>query len=368
MSLIERLRHAWTSRIEPGLYRGTRAALLPTDVVLSLLAKRSYPIFRAWQRYAAATNHYFDRGRPPHLSQPDGVLVEQLRQHGFVVTPSGYPAAEIRAARDWVVDRAERARQRVGESREIARYEENGLVAEVMPVDGRVRLHFSPDALVAADVPSVIRDFADTRFCRELTAAYFDTGVDDMRCRVPYYVAEVVTPNERLETWHIDCLRATVKCFLLLDDVGEAQAPLRYIDRSHLVDDERLRLFYEIARGGLGAAYFGDDDATAYDGGALHLTAPAGSLLAFDSRGIHAGSFCRSGVRVTLVNGYRPPQARRLSPRLFRDLVRTPYPWERATAATRRDEQSPVTSSGAAVRSRAGCPNLGGQRCSPREG
>jgi hypothetical protein len=335
MRFIERLRNAWTSRVERGLYRGTRAALLPPDALLSILAKRSYPMFRIWQRYASATERYFYGERPPDPSRYDGASVHHLREHGYMIAPSEYASAAVLAARDWVVEQAERARAQVAGSREISEHEEDGIVAEVMPVDGRVRLHFSPAGLKRNDIPDVIRHFADAPVCRELTAAYFDTGVDAMVAGTPYYVAEVVTANERLETWHIDCLRATVKCFLLLDDVGEAQAPLRYIDGSHVVDEARLRLFYQIAHGGLGAAYFDTDEAAAYDGGARHLTAPAGSLLAFDSRGIHAGSFCRSGARVTLANGYRPPQARRLTPRLFRDPARIPYPWERATRAMR---------------------------------
>jgi hypothetical protein len=337
MSFFDRLRGAWTSRVERGLYRGRRVALLPPDALLSILAKRSYPLFRAWQRYASMTERYFDgRGRPDP-SRYDAALLDHLRDHGYAVAPGEYAPAAIRSARDWVLDRAERARARAGDRRDISEHEENGVVAEVMPLDGRVRLHFSPGALAIGDVPEVIRQFADAPRCRALTAAYFATGAEDMIASAPYYVAEVVTPNERLETWHIDCLRPTIKCFLLLDDVGEAQAPLRYVDRSHVVDEERLRLFFEIARGGLGAAYFDAETAASHDRVARHLTAPAGSLLAFDSRGIHAGSFCKSGARVTLANGYRPPQARRLTPRLFRDPVRTPYPWERATAATRRD-------------------------------
>ncbi|MGZ3442988.1 MAG: phytanoyl-CoA dioxygenase family protein, partial [Polyangia bacterium] len=201
---------------------------------------------------------------------------------------------------------------------------------------GRVRLHFTRAMLDGGALPEVVRRFADDPASRALAAAYFDAGASDMVARVPYYIAEVMTPAEKVETWHVDCLRPTMKCFLLLEDVGEEQAPLRYIDGSHLVDEERRQLFYRIARGGLGAAYFDADAAAAYDRAALHLTAPAGTLLAFDSRGIHAGSRCRNGTRVALVNGYRPPRALRLSPRLFRDPEQTPYPWERVTNAQPR--------------------------------
>ena len=325
---FERLRASWSSRVEPGLYQGRRAALLPADAALSLLAKRSYPLFRVWHRWAAATDGWFS-GTAPEVSAPDADVLATLRAQGTAMTAGGYDAAAVRSARDWVVAQADRARTLAGEDRTITKHDLDGVVAEVMPLDGRVRLFFSPTVLARADMPNVIRRFADDPRCRALTAAYFDCAPRDMLAATPYYMAEVMTPATKLESWHIDCLRPTIKCFLLLDDIGEEQAPLRYIDRSHLVDEARLRLFYRIARGGLGAAYFDDGAAADYDRQARHVVGTAGSLVVFDSRGIHAGSICRSGTRITLANGYRPPRARRLSPRLFRDPEQTPYPWER---------------------------------------
>ena len=65
MSLMQRLRYAWSSRVESGLYRGPRAARWPSDAVLSLLAKRSYALVRGVQRHALATDPYFDAGAAP---------------------------------------------------------------------------------------------------------------------------------------------------------------------------------------------------------------------------------------------------------------------------------------------------------------
>ncbi|MCU1278785.1 MAG: hypothetical protein JWM53_2331 [bacterium] len=337
MSLIDRIRRAWSSRIEPGLYRGGRAAFLPADVVLSLLAKRSYACFRVWDRYAAATGRYFDRGGgAPDASAYDAAALQSMRERGYALAASGYDAAAVRAARDWVLERARRARDLAGASRDISTQQVDGIVAEVMPADGRVRLHFTHAILEGSDLPEAIRRFADDSACRALAAAYFNARGGDLVARVPYYIAEVMTPAEKLESWHIDCLRPTMKCFLLLDDVGEEQAPLRYIEGSQRVDEQRRQLFYRIARGGLGAAYFDSNAAAEYDRTARHMTAATGTLVAFDSRGIHAGSMCRRGARVALVNAYRPPRALRLSPRLFRDPVQTPYPWERVTEVSPR--------------------------------
>jgi hypothetical protein len=59
------------------------------------------------------------------------------------------------------------------------------------------------------------------------------------------------------------------------------------------------------------------------------MTAPANTVIAFDTRGVHAGSHLTEGLRVTLATGYRPAAGTRINPRHFPDLEKSPYPWER---------------------------------------
>src|SRR5262249_23071495 len=180
----------------------------------------------------------------------------------------------------------------------------------------------------------------------KLVRAYF--GAERILTGLPYYMAEVMEPAARLEPWHFDCIRPTIKAYLSLDEIGFQQAPLRFVPGSHRMDQARHRLFYAVCRGGLGAAYFAREDCNRLDGSAVAMTAPAGTFILFDTRGSHAGSMCRSGRRVVLANGHRPARVARLNPRMFRDPAPTPYPWQVSaefwnglTALTYRPAEAP---------------------------
>jgi len=309
-------------------------ALLPVDLVLSLLAKRSFTLYRFWYRYREWTDGLFDsNSAAPNARTFAASVVEQLRERGFAILPTGFSDENIAATCAWVLKRHADAKSRAARAERKTRqtaiaWNDGGITYEVeCHGGGRTRLHFSTEALTRTDVPEVIRRFADLPDIRALCGAYF--ARTRLIANLPYLIAEVIEPNTWIETWHIDCIRPTLKVFLTLANVTEKQGPLRVVPGSHKVDAERHRLFYRICNGGLGHAYFDRPEFARYERAAVSLVAPANRFIVFDNRGVHAGSFVQSGLRIVLANGYRPVTANRLNPRVFRDPEPVPYPWER---------------------------------------
>lgn len=328
--MIGRMLNRLSGRIDPNVYSGLRAGLIPFDLSLSLLAKRSYGFYRTWYAYSELTRRYFERRNS--AAATDASLLSRLRNDGFVTAPSGFSPAAVATAHQWVIDRADQCRE------EASRIDPTGLLqsvewrsgAEQRQVDrrtGRVRMFFSAADPAQESWPTVVKRYFHEQRWRGLAQGHFNT--EDIVAGVPYFMAEVLTQGPHLEPWHIDCLRPTLKAFLYLSDVGAEQGPLRYIPGTHVLDDERHHLFYRICNGGLGHAYFSEDENRRLDARGTSVCAPAGTVVAFDTQGLHSGSFCMSGMRVALVIGYRPVTALRLNPRLFRDPAPVPHPWER---------------------------------------
>lgn len=135
-------------------------------------------------------------------------------------------------------------------------------------------------------------------------------------CR-PGCHAEVAIPAGKVGQWHIDCLRPSVKAMIYLNDIGEEQAPFRYLKGTHIPDAEIHRQIHRISRSGLDEAYFDAETNALYDAKAEVYARPANTLLLFETRGRHAGSLCADGMRVAMVNGFRPATSLRVSPRFF---------------------------------------------------
>ena len=338
----DRIRGAFSSRVSAGTYRGLRSALIPIDWTLSLLAKRSYLAYRLWHRYGELTDPIFD-GPPSEAAGVAADWLARLRDDGFLVTPAPFSAAEVATTRDWLLRLCEHAqaearrRDPEGRANEQLAWNEGDVRIEVMRDDGRYRFHFTPATLERSDVPPLLREFALAPEIRALCRAYFEAS--ELADYLPYYMAEVMLPAPRLESWHIDCMRPTIKTYLFLDDVGEEQAPLRYIRGTHRIDPLKHRQFFRIATSGLGSAYAEPAECERFDREAATVTCPAGTLVVFDNRGEHAGSQCRSGHRILLAMGYRPLAATRVNPRFFRDPDPMKYPWARQPVA--RDTRYP---------------------------
>jgi hypothetical protein len=337
--MLAKLAHRISGRVEAETYPGALAGLIPVDLALSLLAKRSYPMYRLWRRYGELTGRYFERcasavAAPyPYPYPYDEGHVRALRARGLVRVGQPFSAEEVAETRAWVLDRIEPARPRAAEldptgQESAVRWHDEGLRYEVDRRTGRLRIYFPRVPAGAHEKwPRILREFGDVPAWHALAQAYFGTGA--VRSHQPYMMAEVLTPAPDIEPWHIDCLRPTLKSFLYLTDVGLGQGPLRFQPGTHVLDEARHRMFYRICNGGLGHAYMGEEECRRLDAICESVTGPAGTALLFDTQVLHAGSWCTEGMRVALVNGYRPLVATRLNPRLFRDPRPVPSPWEK---------------------------------------
>ena len=107
---------------------------------------------------------------------------------------------------------------------------------------------------------------------------------------------------------------------LYLEDVTVGKAPFRYLLGTHHPNPRTRRQWYYVARSGLEETYYDAATNAVFDMRAKVFTAPANTFLLFDNRGQHAGSLCREGRRVVLVNGFRPATGTRLNPRFLPDL------------------------------------------------
>jgi hypothetical protein len=315
-------------RISPGTYHGFRKAMLPLDFGLSVLAKRNYQLYRLWHRYADLTNPYFCHADPGAAACPPELL-ESLQAHGHALQENAYPADAVAEARAWLIDLYERALPRLpaGDAGDALKWEERGVRHEFYPRTGNLR--FYVDEAARPDLPRAVTSFMDDGVMHALAQAYF--GTTRVLPRLPYFMAEVLLPRPHTETWHLDCLRPTLKTFLFLDDVRPAQGPLRVIAGSHLQSEEQHRIFYRLCRGGPAGAYFEPEEDRKLDPRGVPVTGRAGSVAIFDTRMLHAGSCCTSGMRLILVNGYRPEYALRVGPRHFRDPEPALLPWQRTS-------------------------------------
>ncbi|HEX2571003.1 MAG TPA: phytanoyl-CoA dioxygenase family protein [Polyangia bacterium] len=332
--MLAKLAHRISGRVEAETYPGALAGLIPVDLVLSLLAKRSYPLYRLWRRYGELTGPYFDQCAAAVAAPPDEGHLRELRARGLVRVGQPYSTGEVAEARAWVLERVEPMRRRAAEldpsgQASSVRWQDEGLRYEVDRRTGRLRIYFprGPAGEQAERWPRILREFGDVPAWHALAQAYFGAGA--VRAGQPYMMAEVLTAAPDIEPWHIDCLRPTLKSFLYLTDVGSAQGPLRFQPGTHVLDEARHRMFYRICNGGLGHAYMGEEESRRLDAICEAVTGPAGTALLFDTQVLHAGSWCTEGMRVALVNGYRPLVATRLNPRLFRDPRPVPSPWEK---------------------------------------
>lgn len=118
--------------------------------------------------------------------------------------------------------------------------------------------------------------------------------------------------NILVDDWHTDTWKHRFKAFLYLSDVAEENAPLRYLAGSHTGKNWRVRRFWlDYLRHAVGGSsvnhYVARETASERHNPAFRevvCTGPAGTLILFDTRGIHRGSPLESGHRMVLNQGF----------------------------------------------------------------
>ena len=310
-----------------GTYDGARKLLMPPDFFFSMLAKRSYSLYRLWDIWADATKVLFpvrahEKDGSPELFEFNSRYVDDLRSTGVTEIPDAFPQDWIEEARDYIMGRFRAALEKLekmsNESEEEIRwYDEDGVFVYCSPRQGRYRFGFPTDPVGREKLPRPIQEFMRLPVAHQIIEEYY--GMSVTPCR-PGCMAEVMLPGNDVEQWHIDCFRKGVKAFLYLTEVTAAQAPFRYLTGTHVPDSEAHRHIYSVGRTGTSEAYYDESTNRRYDEEAQVFTRPANTLLLFDNRGRHAGSACTEGMRVVLVNGFRPATSTRINPMLIPHL------------------------------------------------
>ncbi len=159
----------------------------------------------------------------PRVQLHDEDALTKLRQQGYATFSSPFSSDEIAEARAFVLARyAETKRAIAARAPAIegrpTQWEADGVTYDVNVADGRTRMHFSTAALENRNLPRAIREVPSLGALRSMASAYFDS--ENVIAGLPYYMAEVMEPGTRLEPWHIDCLRKTIKFSLSLDEIG----------------------------------------------------------------------------------------------------------------------------------------------------
>jgi hypothetical protein len=237
------------------------------------------------QRHVTAVN---DKPSDPHLA----ALVED----GFVLIPALHGRALIQLLHDRIYDLAERVRTGKHDKEwKTLTYQEDGIY-RIRDIEGVV-----PEARQILDHPltnGLVRSYLQTTKFRT-TGNYIDFKPD--------LVHDYTTVP------HLDSWKSQLKIFTLLADVNEANAPLVYFAKTHRDGEWRRQFDYTmwsgdyIGGGGVVPPHVLRDLHNAGGPAApreVMITAPAGSAIIADTRGVHRASNLRGGYRLQIVQKF----------------------------------------------------------------
>ncbi len=312
------------------VYAGWKKVFIPLDLVFSKFAKHSYPMYRVWNKWIMKTNSVYAKHQIAGAPTTENFsfepkLVEEIKEKGFTVIEQAFSEEDIQKTREYILGLYEYSISAVKTAENVKTdeegiskiwTEESGITYTVIEEKGRYRFMFPTDPEKLKKMPDFIQAFAALPVTHQIIEDYYDMRVYSNQ---PYVMAEVMIPNGEVESWHIDCFRKGCKAFLYLNEVKKEQGPLRYLEGSHKVEDLDKQIF-RVGRSGLGEAYYDDKINAEYDKTGKYVTAPGNSLVIFDNQGVHAGSLCSEGIRVALVNSFRPVSSKRINPRMLPNL------------------------------------------------
>lgn len=253
---------------------------------------RKYPILKANPGYYVlqrARSFRKARVRAETASRPE--VVRELEQHGFATMTGLFSPSDIDAWREAVLEI---------KGRVVAGERAPGVFLNPDGPPGLFRVERASEVIPATSA------FFRHPELDAIARAYLSPEVVSFRNEIDVRFAS--NQNLQADLYHFDNWRPILKAFLLLTDVGEDQAPFRYLCGSHRWGLWRYR--HEV-----------DFDVHGPDGRFGHFfpqevrklrrehswrevlgTGRAGTLILADTRGLHAGTVLRNGHRLLLSN------------------------------------------------------------------
>lgn len=226
---------------------------------------------------------------------PDPNLASLL-ENGFVLLPGYYPESKIKPLHDAAREMLERVR--AGQAPQSWRTLDYG-------EDGIYRLLDCGTHLTNAK--AILED----TYIRKLVDAYLNGT--PVRAYAEYIDYKPDLRHDHTSVLHMDSWRAQPKVFTLLSDVGPYNAPMVYWAKTHRDAEWRRRFDYAFwsedsfgingiyAAGQLRALRAADPDEGPRE---VTITAPAGSVLIADTRGVHRASCLIEGYRLEIVQKF----------------------------------------------------------------
>lgn len=150
------------------------------------------------------------------------------------------------------------------------------------------------------------REFFEDPMIVNMALAYVSPNVKTYQRMVEKRFGHHIAEHQ--DSWHFDDWITRFKAFLYLTDVGPGNAPFTYLKGSHKPGAWRLHKELEYHHYNMTRAHgfyfpwevdhlrerFGFEEAV--------FTAPAGTLILTDTKGIHRGTTLREGSRIMLAN------------------------------------------------------------------
>jgi hypothetical protein len=227
--------------------------------------------------------------RPELTQRPE--LLEELDREGIAIVPDYMPAdriAEMLAGADEVIRKAQ----------------EGELVDRTFTIQPDIVFRIGKvDELIPATRP-----FFEDPVIRGVMEAYLSPRVVSFRRELENRFG--LSKMAQADLFHFDNWRPICKAFLYLVDVGEENAPFRFLRRSHRDGPWRTRYAIEFDAAGHSGRYghFFPQEIRALEKEhgweEVVCTGKAGTLILADFRGLHRGTPLRSGRRVLLNNTF----------------------------------------------------------------
>lgn len=218
--------------------------------------------------------------------------LQELRQRGICILPAYVPAPDVAAIRA-EVEHPLRVLRAAGQG--------DDEWCTAYPQAGTYVLHRVEERFTAC------RRFVEDRRIRELVEGY-SRGRGTSFSAIAELRAEP-RRNELVDDWHTDTWLFRFKAMLYLSEVGPDNAPLRYLAGSHTGQNWRWSKFVSayaahsvpgarLSHGLRARAAAAQAHKSTFD--PLTCVGPAGTVILFDTRGVHGGTTLREGERLLL--------------------------------------------------------------------